>query len=223
MPDHQPGLRQRKKERTRQAITDAAMAMFLEHGFENVSIIKIAAAAEVSVQTVYNYFPAKADLVFDEADQITSDLQRAVRHRPPGQSALSAIRGYFASLPARVGGRRPPEPTPRFRRLVRDSPVLRAHQREIFARFEQALAAALADDTGAPPDAVEPFIAAAGLVSVFRVNLEGRDSDTEPPGQRAERALDLLERGLRDYAVTPAPPPAPQNRQAGSARITAAP
>ena len=103
MPDDQPGLRQRKKERTRRAITDAAMAMFLEHGFENVSIIKIAAAAEVSVQTVYNYFPAKADLVFDEADQITSDLQRAVRHRPPGQSALSAIRGYFASLPGWAG------------------------------------------------------------------------------------------------------------------------
>src|SRR6516162_6069538 len=206
MPDNQPGLRQRKKERTRQAITDAAMAMFLEHGFDNVSIIKIAAAAEVSVQTVYNYFPAKADLVFDEADQIASDLQRAVRHRPPGQSALSALRGYFASLPARVGDRRPPEPTPRFRRLVRDSPALRAYQREIFARFEQALAAALAEQTGAPPDAVEPFIAAAALVSVFRVNLEGRDSDTEPPGQRAERALDLLEHGLRDYAVSPTPP-----------------
>ena len=105
--------------------------------------------------------------------------------------------------------------------MVRNSPALRACQRGIFARFEQA--AALADETGAPPGAVEPFTAAAGLVSVFRVNLEGRDSDTEPPGQRAERALDLLERGLRDYAVTPAPPPAPQNRQAGSARITAAP
>jgi AcrR family transcriptional regulator len=223
MPDDQPGLRQRKKERIRQAITDAAMRLFLEHGFDNVSIIKIAAAADVSVQTVYNYFPAKADLVFDEADQIISDLQRAVRHRPPGQSALSAIRGYFASIAARVADRRPPEPTPRFRRLVRNSPALRAHQREIFARFEQALAAALADETGAPAGAVEPFIAAAGLVSVFRVNLEGRDSDTEPPGQRAERALDLLEHGLGDYAVSPAPPPAPQGRNAGSARITAAP
>jgi AcrR family transcriptional regulator len=172
---------------------------------------------------VYNYFPAKADLVFDEADQIISDLQHAVRHRPPGQSALSAIRGYFASIPARVGDRRPPEPTPRFRRLVRNSPALRAYQREIFARFEQALAAALAEQTGAPPDAVEPFIAAAGLVSVFRVNLEGRDSDTEPSGHRAERALDLLEHGLRDYAVSPAPPPAPQSTNAGSARLTAAP
>jgi AcrR family transcriptional regulator len=222
MPDNQPGLRQRKKERTRQAITDAAMAMFLEHGFDNVSIIKIAAAAEVSVQTVYNYFPAKADLVFDEADQITSDLQHAVRHRPPGQSALSAIRGYFASLPSRVSAR-PPEPTPRFRRLVRNSPTLRAYQREIFARFEQALAAALADDTDAPPDAVEPFIVAAALVSVFRVNLEGRNSDTEPPGQRAQRALDLLEHGLGDYAVSPTPPHPPQSRNASSARITAAP
>ena len=223
MPDTQPGLRQRKKERTRQAITDAAMAMFLEHGFENVSIIKIAAAAEVSVQTVYNYFPAKADLVFDEADQIASDLQHAVRHRRPGQSALSALRGYFATIPARVGGRRPPEPTPRFRRLVRDSPALRAYQREIFARFEQALATALAEETGAPRDAVEPFIAAAGLISVFRVNLEGRDSDTEPAGQRAQRALDLLEHGLGDYAVSPAPPPAPQDRKARSTRIKAAP
>ena len=222
MPDNQPGLRQRKKERTRQAITDAAMRLFLEHGFDNVSIIKIARAAEVSVQTVYNYFPAKADLVFDEADQITSDLQRAVRHRLPGQSALSAIRGYFATFPERAVGR-PPEPTPRFRRLVRDSPALRAYQREIFARFEQALAAALADETGAPPDAVEPFIAAAALVSVFRVNLEGRHSDTEPPGQRAERALDLLEHGLRDYAASPAPPPAPRNRHARSARSTTGP
>jgi len=81
---------------------------------------------------------------------------------------------------------------------------------EIFARFEQALA----EETSAPRSAVEPFIAAAGLVSVFRVNLKGRDSDAEPPGQRAERALDLLEHGLGDYVFSPAPPPAPQSRNA---------
>ena len=70
--------------------------------------------------------------------------------------------------------------------------------------FEQDLAALLAEETGAPPGAVEPFIAAVALVSVFRVNFEGRDSDTEPPGQRAQRALDLLEHGLGSYAVSPA-------------------
>ena len=104
--------------------------------------------------------------------------------------------------------------------LARTSPAPRACQREIFARSGQA--APPADETGAPPGAVEPFIAAAGLVSVFRVNLIGRDSDTEPPGQHAERAPGLLEHGLGDYAVPPAPPPAPQSRSAGSARITAA-
>jgi hypothetical protein len=103
--------------------------------------------------------------------------------------------------------------------LVRNSHALRACQREIFARFEHG--AALADETGALPDGVEPFNAAAGLVSVFRVNLKGRDSDTEPPGQRAERALDLLEHGLGG----PSRPPTtrPQSRNAGSARVTAAP
>jgi len=126
-----------------------------------------------------------------------------VRHRAPGESALSAIRAYFASVPARVGHRRPPEPTPRFRRLVRDSTTLRTYQREVFARFEQSLAALLAEETGEPRGAVEPFIAAVGLASVFRVNLEGRADDSEPLGQRAERALDLLERGLGDYARSP--------------------
>jgi AcrR family transcriptional regulator len=204
MPDSETGLRQRNKQRTRQAITGTAMRLFFEHGFDQVSIIQIATAAEVAVQTVYNYFPTKADLVFDEADEIIDDLLRFVRHRAPGESALSAIRAYFASAPARVGHRRPPEPTPRFRRLVRDSATLRAHQREVFARFEQSLAALLAEETGQPRGAVEPFIVAAGLVSVFRVNLEGRAGDSEPLGQRAERALDLLERGLGDYAKSPA-------------------
>ena len=200
MPDIPTGLRERNKQRTRQAITDAAMRLFLEHGFDRVSIIQIAAAAQVAVQTVYNYFPAKADLVFDEADQITGDLVQAVSYRAAGESALSAIRGYFASTPARVGDRRPPEPSPQFRRLVAGSPTLRSYQREVFARFELALAGLLAEETGAAPDAVEPFIAAAALVSVFRVNLEGRSGDPAPAGERAERALDLLERGLRDYA-----------------------
>jgi AcrR family transcriptional regulator len=204
MPDNEEGLRQRKKKRTRQMITDTAMRLFFERGFDRVSIVQIAAAAEVAERTVYYYFPTKGDLVFDEADEIIEDMLNVLRGRPPGTSALSAMRAYFASIPARVGGRRPPEPTPRFRRLIRESAALRAHQREVFARFEQSLAVVLAEETGQPCDAVEPFIAAAAFVSVFRVNQEGRATDTEPLGGRVARALDLLERGFGEYAKSPA-------------------
>ena len=57
------GLRERKKRQTRQRISDVAIGLFVAHGFDNVTIAEIAAAAEVSVNTVYNYFHVKEDLV----------------------------------------------------------------------------------------------------------------------------------------------------------------
>jgi AcrR family transcriptional regulator len=201
--DHGGSLRERKKRQTRQAITDAAMRLFFQHGFERVTISQIASAANVAEKTIYNYFPAKADLVFDERDEIIQDMLRALRQRPPGEPALAAIRGYFASIPERVAGRRPPEPDPAFRELVLGSATLRSYQREVFARFEQALAAELAQQTGVPAGTVEPFITAAAIVSVFRANHEGRTHDTEAPGRRTRDALDLLARGLGDYAPAP--------------------
>ncbi|MGI9005697.1 MAG: TetR/AcrR family transcriptional regulator [Streptosporangiaceae bacterium] len=200
MGDPGKGLREHKKRQTRQAITGAAMRLFFRHGFEQVTISQIAAAAQVSEKTIYNYFPAKADLVFDERDEIIEDMLRVLRQRPPGQPALAAMRAYFASVPERVGRRRPPEPDLAFRQLIRDSAILRAHQREVFARFEQALAAELARETGMPDGAAEPFIAAAAFVSVVRVNLEGRAGDTQACGLRTHDALDLLARGLGGYA-----------------------
>jgi AcrR family transcriptional regulator len=196
-------LRERKKRQTRQAITDAAMRLFFQHGFDRVTISQIASAANVAEKTIYNYFPAKADLVFDERDEIIGDMLRALRQRPPGEPALAAMRGYFASIPERVANRRPPEPDAAFRQLVQGSATLRSHQREVFARFEQALAAELTQETGVAAGTVEPFIAAAAIVSVFRVNHEGRAHDTEACGQRARDALDLLARGLGDYAPAP--------------------
>jgi AcrR family transcriptional regulator len=201
--DRGGSLRERKKRQTRQAITSTAMRLFFQHGFDAVTISQIASAANVAEKTIYNYFPVKADLVFDERDEIIQDMLRALRQRPPGEPALAAMRGYFASIPERVARRRPPEPTPAFRQLVRGSATLRSHQREVFARFEQLLAAELAQETGVAAGAVEPFIAAAAIVSVFRANLEGRTHDTEAGGQRARDALDLLACGLGDYAPAP--------------------
>lgn len=87
----QSGLRERKKAQTRQRIADTAAALFAEHGFEEVSIVDVARAADVSEQTVYNYFPAKQDLVLDRAEAIRLRYVEVVSQRPPGTSPAAAL------------------------------------------------------------------------------------------------------------------------------------
>ena len=79
-----PGLRERKKARTRQAIADAAARLFAERGYEQVAVSDVAREAEVSEQTVYNYFQTKDQLVTDR-DQPDRPPARAGDVRPPGQ------------------------------------------------------------------------------------------------------------------------------------------
>lgn len=78
------GLRERKKRRTRQYISDVATGLFLERGFDEVTVAEVAEAAEVSVNTVYNYFPAKEDLFLDRSKGVVDRLARYVRGRDPG-------------------------------------------------------------------------------------------------------------------------------------------
>ena len=80
------GLRERKKRQTRQHISDIATGLFLERGFVTVTIAEVAEAADVSVNTVYNYFPAKEDLFFDRSEGIVDRLSRCVRGRGAGAS-----------------------------------------------------------------------------------------------------------------------------------------
>lgn len=203
------GLRDRKKQRTRAAIAEVAMRLFEREGFDRVTVARIAASAEVSEKTVYNYYPRKGDLFFDESDAILAALLRTIRERAAGEPALVAVRRFLSDGFGRIGSARPPGPASRFRRLVEESAMLRSAQREMFARFETALATALAGETGAEPGAVEPFVAAVALVGVFRARFEQRPTGTDPAALQVElarrtgHALDLLERGLGDYAVAP--------------------
>jgi AcrR family transcriptional regulator len=195
------GLRERKRRQTRAAIAQAAMGLFARRGFDQVSVAQIAAAAGVSEKTVYNYFPAKADMFFDEASDILAELLAAVRYRAAGQSALDAVATFVAGRAEWAGGRRPAAPTGKFRRLIADSPALQAHQRLMFGRYERALAALLAEETGAPPGSVEPFVAAAALIAVLRAPFEASPSGTKPGQDIAVTALGLLAGGLAGYAV----------------------
>jgi len=154
------GRRERRKRLTREAISAAAMRMFAERGFDAVTVSEIAEAADVSEKTVYNYFPREAGLFFDEGDQLLSELLFMLRNRAAGQSALDAVQSFIAGRAEWAAGRRPARPTPQFRRLIAESPALQAARRQMFARYETALAGLLAAETGAAPGSAEPFVAA---------------------------------------------------------------
>lgn len=195
-------LTERKMRRTRQAIAEAARRLFTAHGFDQVSVAQIAAETEVAEKTVYNHFPTKADLVFDADDTVLEQLLAAVRERAAGQSALAAVRDCLARVAGDLGEGEPSQAQLAFRKLVADSPTLEAHQRAMAARYEHALADALAQETGADPGTAEPFLAAVGLIGALRAGYEtahrsgGRTAATN-------RALDLLEAGLGRYATKP--------------------
>jgi hypothetical protein len=104
---------------------------------------------------VYNYFPVKAGMVFDEADHVLAELLAAVRYRAAGQPAVDAVGTFIAGRAEWAAGRRPEQPSGRFRQLIADSTAQQAQQRLLFAEFETALAGVLADETGAGHGAVE--------------------------------------------------------------------
>ncbi|MEV8016472.1 TetR/AcrR family transcriptional regulator [Streptomyces sp. NPDC086554] len=101
------GLRERKKRQTRQRISDIATGLFLEHGFVTVTVAEVAEAADVSVNTVYNYFPAKEDLFLDRGEAVVDRLSGYVRARRAGESAahavLRALRSDVESVSPTIG------------------------------------------------------------------------------------------------------------------------
>jgi AcrR family transcriptional regulator len=96
------GLRETKKRQTAARIAAVAAQLFADRGFESVAVVDVAAAAEVSEQTVYNYFPTKEDLVFDRSDEIRDALTEAVADRPAGTTAADAVASVAHRLLERV-------------------------------------------------------------------------------------------------------------------------
>ena len=96
------GLRERKKQRTRSQIAAAAAELFAARGYEKVTVADVARAADVSEQTVYNYFPAKEHLVLDQDEALRDRLVRLVRDRPTEASPAAAIRAEALAFVAGI-------------------------------------------------------------------------------------------------------------------------
>jgi AcrR family transcriptional regulator len=194
------GLRETKKLRTRQEIADKAMGLFVKRGFDHVTVAEVAAAADVSEKTVYNYFPTKEDLFFDEVPAREAALVEAVRNRRPGESVAAALE----RLQAAGCGRLCSEGFARFARIIDESPALQAKELEVMARYTEALAGAIQSELGVHE--LDAKIAANVLVTVqwqhFRNArahaLAGRHGPAAERKLRSElkRAYRLLEHGL---------------------------
>jgi AcrR family transcriptional regulator len=207
------GLRERKKAQTRELIAETARRLFAERGFERVSVAEIAREADVSEKTVFNYFPTKEDLVYWRLESFEQELLDTVRDRAPGESVLEAF-GRFVRRPRGMLGRYDPEMQERLAALTRtivESPSLLAREQQVFEGYTASLAAMLAEETGAPPDDVQSWVAATTLIGVHRRLVDFARArivtGVRHPGiadevsEQAERALALLADGLGGYAV----------------------
>jgi AcrR family transcriptional regulator len=143
------GLRARKRERTRDAIADAAISLFLARGFDHVPVADIAARAEVSKPTLFRYFPAKEDLVLHRIADHNGEAARVVRARPPGVSPLAALHRHFLNgLDRRdpVTGLNDHPEVLAFHEMVFTTPSLAGRLNQYTLDDEEALAAALGGD-----------------------------------------------------------------------------
>jgi AcrR family transcriptional regulator len=205
------GLRERKKERTRSGISAAAIALFLERGYDQVSVAEVAEAAEVSKRTLFAYFPTKDDLVLHRFADHEDESARVVRARKVGVSPLAALHGHLrAALERRdpVSGLCDDPRVVRFYRLVVETPALSAAIVRYHARAEDALAAALVD-TAPSPSALTARLAAGQILFTLRAlaqaNLariiDGASADAVAPSALAEAddAFALLGGGLAPY------------------------
>ena len=182
------GLRERKRERTRQTIAAAALDLFARHGFHATTIPQIAEAADVSPRTVSGYFPVKEDLAFPYAEVQMAEFERRLAERAPGETAADALRAWIHAVVER--GMEPPRDLRRRREVIDADESLRARERHYMLRTQEVLARAFAIDLGLDAEAIEPRMAAAATITVFE--LLGRD--VKPTDTRA--ALEALDRAL---------------------------
>src|SRR5262245_4316692 len=176
------GLRARKMARTRAAIEDAALRLFLERGYAATTIDEIAAAVEVSPRTVLRYFGSKEDVLFARERETVRLVGELLAARPAGEAVLPAARAVLARVAADYDAAR--ERRLAWARLVRATPALAGAYLELLAGFEAAFArfaagvrppgegAPGAGAPAAPERATVPRLQAAVVVAAFRVALE---------------------------------------------------
>ena len=190
----QSGRRERKKQRTRRALQDAALRLVSERGFDHVTVEEIAHAVDVSTRTFFNYFASKEEAVIghDPADE--DRLRTALAARPVGELPLQSLRAVLCELAAEADVRR--DEWIARRALVRSDPRLLTAHVAAWASFERTLVAGVAQRIGVDPDRdLYPALVVSAAVGATRVAVMRWRVDN------GARLLELLDRAFAMLAA----------------------
>lgn len=188
------GLRERKRQQTRERLTRAAMALFLERGFEATTLDDIAAAADISRRSFFHYFASKEDVVFAWHEETTAALIAAVEARPAKESMLTAAENAISAMVRQLE----PGEAIAMARLKRDNPALQARDQVKYEKLERALAVALEKRAG-KPEKLQARLVAMIATGAMRIGGElwAAEGAREKPEASAKRTFAAIRAILR--------------------------
>jgi AcrR family transcriptional regulator len=190
-PPTKLGLRERKKQQTRETIARVALRLFAERGYDHTTLADIAEAADVSPRTIFAYYEGKEEILFCDEASILERLNEALDQRPPGTTTVDAIRDFLGSLP-------PPDEASMLRKkVVMTTPSLQAKIRARHAEVEPLLTRSIARDLGAGPDDLRARLAAASLLAAFETARERLEAHHDITDKEAMEVLDQVLEFLR--------------------------
>lgn len=193
------GLRERKKQQTRETIARVALRLFAERGYDQTTLADIAEAANVAPRTIFAYFESKEDILLGGERSFLDDLKRRLDERPAGTTTVDALREFLSQIP-------PLDENDMLRKeVMRANPALQLKAHAGHAQLEPMLAQSIAKDLGAEPDDLQPMLAAASVTAAF-ISVRDRIFEAEAGGEPMthdqamailDQVLDFLRGGLQ--------------------------
>lgn len=200
------GLRERKKQRTRESIATAALELFGERGYQATTVADIAGAADVSERTVFTYFPTKEDILFSDLADFRERLSETLAERPSGASALDTLRDFVVENLSSI------DESSRLRwEIVSHDEHLLSHQRARHVELGDTIAAAVAVELGEGADDFRLQLVTAAVIAAVTAVYEHRNSVSSRSASRAQalavvdEAIAFLRGGLAAIRAFPKP------------------
>jgi AcrR family transcriptional regulator len=200
-----PGLRERKKQQTREKIARVALELFTQRGYEHTTLADIADAADVSRRTIFSYYESKEDILFCDEPVVYENLKRQLDERPPDQTTIDVLREVLvasASLDENARMRKS---------VIATDPALRLSERARSSRFEELIADSIARDLGAKPGDIRPSLVAASMTAAFTTVRDRIEAESGAPMTHEqvvailEEVLEFVRGGLDGMRNAPGP------------------